>query len=126
MFSYVFFISDLASRRIFLIESYFCWNHSPRYPCSIANLPDILLKLRRHQSSKSATQKTALTLASNALRWKLVAGLDLGVSKIQNQNQNQNQEFGGMTGESTIREEADNRKLYSSSYYQVTITIPRY
>ena len=58
--------------------------------------------------SKSATQKKELTVASNALRWKLIAGLGLGLGKDQGLDLNQNQEFGGLMRDSEIREKVEN------------------
>ena len=43
-----------------------------RYPYSVCNLPHVVIRLRKHDDSKSALQATALTEASAVVRWGLV------------------------------------------------------
>ena len=46
---------------------------SIRYPRSIANLPDVVLQLRKHSESKTNTQRKSLSAASDVVRWHLVS-----------------------------------------------------
>jgi hypothetical protein len=51
--------------------------HTSRYPCSVANLPNVVIQLRKHLDSKSAVTGAALTAASDTLRWELVGNMML-------------------------------------------------
>lgn len=72
----------------------------------------MLLQLRKHKKSKSATQTAALTKASNALRSELVTGLFMAGPFT-------NQEFNEIRKVSQVSGQADCEKLIIPYFHKV-------
>ena len=69
LFIFIYFYLHISSFNFTILFYY------SRYPQSIANLPDVLLLLRRHEASKSAKEREQLKTASRGVQWRAVCRL---------------------------------------------------